>query len=319
MSNYKKQIPRLSRSQKNKIKSFVSTKQGKTAVAVLLILVIVSAVLAVVFPSQTRQVFERLGIIEKQTELPKDGYAEFHFIDVGQGDAALIITDEVHVLVDCGTYEQSSTVIEYVKQYTDEIDLFVFSHAHDDHMGGAASVIRALDVKEVMMTEYDSDLAFYSRATEAIDECEVDINIVTAGDTYSVGDVKIDVFAPGKDYNDHNNNSIVMKLEADGASVMFTGDAEGAAERDVMESYADKLKCDILKVGHHGSSSSTTEEFLAAVDPDFAVVSCGKDNSYGHPHREIREMFDEADFDWYRTDEDGTVVLVLEDGKIKKK
>lgn len=319
MSNYRNQRPRLSRSQKNKIKRFVSTKQGKTTVAVLFVLVIVLVVLAAVFPSQTRMVFERLGITEKQTELPKDVNAQFHFIDVGQGDAALIITDEVHVLVDCGTYEQSGTVIEYVKQYTDKIDLFVFSHAHDDHMGGAASVIRAFDVAEVMMTEYDSDSAFYGRALDAIDECDVDVNIVTAGDTYKVGDVKIDVFSPSKDYNDQNNNSIVMKLEADGASVMFTGDAEGTAERDVLESYAGKLKCDILKAGHHGSSSSTTEEFLAAVDPDFAVVSCGKDNSYGHPHWEIREMFDDADFEWYRTDEDGTVVLVFEDGKIKKK
>ncbi len=245
-----------------------------------------------------------------------DAEAEYHFIDIGQGDASLILTDEAAVLVDCGTYEQSDIVIDYVSRYTDKIDLFVFSHAHDDHMGGAANVINSLTVDEVLMTSHASDAVFFEKALDAIEEKEVKVTEALPGGTYTEGDVEIKVFAPVKDYEDHNANSIIMRVEVDGSSVMYTGDAEHRTEKDVLEDYPYSLKSDILKVGHHGSSTSTSEAFFDAVSPKFGVISCGEDNSYGHPHREIKSFFKERGLEYYRTDLVGDVVFIVKNGEI---
>ncbi len=247
--------------------------------------------------------------------------AEFHFIDVGQGDAAMIITDEVNILVDCGTGEYADTVIEYVKKYTDTVDLFVLSHPHDDHMGGAAKVMSALDVKEVMMADSDIevDTKFYTAAIDTIEELDISVTEAIAGESYEFGDVTIDVFSPAHGYGDHNNNSIVMKATVDDVSVMFTGDAETPAESDVVEAYSGKLGANILKVGHHGSTTSSSKKFLKAVDPDIAVISVGEGNTYGHPKEAILQRLDDMGILTYRTDKEGNIVLVCRDGKIEKK
>lgn len=245
-----------------------------------------------------------------------DAEVEYHFIDIGQGDASLILTDEAAVLVDCGTLDQSYIVLDYVKKYTDKIDLFVFSHAHDDHMGGAANIINSIEVDEVLMTSYASDAVFFEKALDAIEEHDVEVTEALPGSTYTEGDVEIKVFAPVKDYEDHNSNSIIMRVEVDGSSVMYTGDAEHRTEKDMLEDYPYGLKSDILKVGHHGSSTSTSEVFLDAVSPAYAVISCGEDNSYGHPHREIKALFKERGLEYYRTDLAGNVVFVVENGEI---
>lgn len=288
--------------EKRAVKRIFQTKRG------VLMLVIFLAVSVVLY---------HMGNAKRTID--PDANAEFHFIDVGQGDAAMILTDEVTVLVDCGTGEYSDTLAEYIRQYTDQIDLFVFSHAHDDHMGGAAEIINSFEVSEVLMTEYTSESSFYGRALDAIESRGVTVTEAIAGNTYTSGDVTIEVFSPITDYNDLNNNSIIMRVEADGASALFTGDAEHTAETDVVAKYGYKLSSNILKVGHHGSSTSTSEAFLSAVSPDYAVISCGKNNSYGHPHREIVSLFEKSNFETYRTDTDGTVVFVCRDGGIEVK
>ena len=255
----------------------------------------------------------------KKEVLDPNANAEFHFIDVGQGDAAMIVTDEVHILVDCGTEEFSDTVIEYVKNYTNTIDLFVLSHPHDDHMGGAAEIISSIKVEEVLMVYSDTDKMFFTKAIDAIEEREIPVTEAVAGESYTCGDVTLDVFSPAKDYEDANNNSIVMKATVDGASVMFTGDAETPVESDVLEAYGDKLSANVLKVGHHGSTTSSSKKFLEAVDPEIAVISVGEGNSYGHPKEVILNRLDEYGIPFYRTDKESHIVLVCKDGKIVKK
>lgn len=250
------------------------------------------------------------------SSISADANVEYHFIDIGQGDASLILTDEAAVLVDCGTLDQSDIVIDYVSRYTDRIDLFVFSHAHDDHMGGAANVIRSIPVDEVLMTSYASDAVFFEKALDAIEEYDVKVTEALPGGTYTEGDVKIDVFAPVTDYEDHNSNSIIMRVEVDGSSVMYTGDAEHRTEKDALEKYSYDMKSDILKVGHHGSSTSTCEAFFDAVSPKYGVISCGEGNSYGHPHRETKAFFAERELEYYRTDLVGDVVFVVKNGEI---
>ena len=152
-----------------------------------------------------------------------------------------------------------------------------------------------------------------------MEEKEIYPTMAVVGDIHTIGDVKLEIFSPCEDYEDLNNNSIVLRAEIDGASAVFTGDAEIPAEEDIVKNFGRNLTSNILKVGHHGSSTSTGEDFYRAVDPDIAVISCGKENSYGHPHREIVEMFEDNDQEYYRTDELGTVVLVCRDGKIELK
>ncbi|MBR6808240.1 MAG: MBL fold metallo-hydrolase [Clostridia bacterium] len=292
---------------KNQRKAARKLAKSRAGVILLLLIVAVSA-LVMYFES-------------RKDGIDPNADAEFHFIDVGQGDSAMIITDEVHILVDCGTEEYADTVIEYVKKYTDSIDLFVMSHPHDDHMGGAAEIMSSLEVKEVMMadSEMEIDTKFYTKTLDMLEELDIPVTEAIAGKSYVYGDVTIDVFSPAKDYFDHNNNSIVMKASVDGASVMFTGDAETPVESDVLESFSGKLKADVLKVGHHGSTTSSSQKFLEAVAPDIAVISVGEGNTYGHPKEEILERLENLGIRTYRTDKDGVVVLVCRDGKIVRK
>ena len=246
----------------------------------------------------------------------------FHFIDVGQGDAALILTDEAAIVIDAGPVSSGGELVSYIEKYTDKIDCLVISHPHEDHMGGAAELISSLDVAEVLMTVYDSDAAFYSRALDAMSEKNVKITIVSVGETYTVGDVKMTVLSPSKDYGDKNNNSIVLRAEVDGVSALFTGDAETIAEEDILDGYSWQLNSDILKVGHHGSYTSSSEKFLDAVSPEYAVISCGKDNSYGHPHQTTLNKLKARGVEYYRTDEDsknGAVIITVKDGELSVK
>lgn len=245
---------------------------------------------------------------------------ELHFIDVGQGDAAMLITDEATVVIDCGPTSSADVLCEYIKERCDKIDCLVISHPHEDHMGGASVLIEEFEIGEIIMEGYDefeNDApVFYERAYDAMVEHELYPLLAVPGNTYVYGDITLEILAPCRDYGDKNNNSIVLKATSDGASAIFTGDAESTAEADILEKYAARLNADVLKVGHHGSSTSSSEAFYRAVSPDIAVISCGKDNSYGHPHTEILELFEKNSQEYYRTDEAGSVVLVCRDGEL---
>ena len=277
---------------KKLVRGLMGTKYGPI---ILVLLIIMSAAIGYYY------------YINGGSSISADAYAEYHFIDVGQGDASLILTDEAAVLVDCGTLDQSDIVIDYVSRYTDRIDLFVFSHAHDDHMGGAANVIRSIPVDEVLMTSYASDAVFFEKALDAIEEYDVQVTEALPGGTYTEGDVNIKVFAPVTDYEDHNSNSIIMRVEVDGSSVMYTGDAEHRTEKDALDEYPYGMKSDILKVGHHGSDTSTSVDFLNAVSPEYAVIEVGEDNSYGHPDEKILKRLKNVKV--YRTDIHGDITF----------
>lgn len=254
------------------------------------------------------------------SKIATDASVEMHFIDVGQGDASMIITDEAVVVIDCGPVSSSDVLCEYIASYTEKIDCLVISHPHEDHMGGASALIERFEIGEIIMEGYDEfeDDApvFYERAYDAMVEHELYPLLAVPGNTYVYGDITLEILAPCRDYGDKNNNSIVLKATSDGASAIFTGDAESTAEADILEKYAAQLNADVLKVGHHGSSTSSSEAFYRAVSPNIAVISCGKDNSYGHPHTEILELFEKNSQEYYRTDEAGSVVLVCRDGEL---
>lgn len=245
--------------------------------------------------------------------------ASVHFIDVGQGDAALILTENSAVVVDTGPASSADTLVEYIKSYTSKIDCLVISHPHEDHMGGTSKLVQSIPVEMIIMNGDASDSSFFGRALDVTAEKDIDLYKANPGDTYDVGDISLELFAPLRDYGDKNNNSIVMKAEMADISILFTGDAETEAEADIISKFGDSIDADILKTGHHGSSSSSSEAFLKAVSPDAAVISCATGNSYGHPHSETLAKLNLMGIKTYRTDEDGTVVLYYENGEIKAK
>ena len=249
-----------------------------------------------------------------------DGKPAMHFVDVGQGDCTLITYNGDAVLIDAGPVSAGDSAAEYVMSQVDAIDYFIITHPHEDHMGGAADILENIEVKNVIMPDYEVDTKFYQNAMKQISDQKVNVIYSEAHAVHDTGNIKITIIdSVIPDEDNLNNISIIARIDVGSTSIMTTGDAEVEEEMQVVENYTSILgsslydpailDCDILQVGHHGSSTSSTSEFLDLVTPGVAVISCGVDNSYGHPHQETLDLFADYGFEVYRTDLSGTIVL----------
>ena len=230
-----------------------------------------------------------------------------HFIDVGQGDSILAESDGRFMLVDAGENDQADTVVSYLKgQGVETLDYVIGTHPHSDHIGGLDKVIDTFDVGKVILPPVEHTTKTFEDVLDAVAGKGLKLTKPRVGDTYTLGNASFTIIAPNEDYgNDLNNWSVGIRLDyGDNRFVMC---AEALAEADILENGID-ISADVLKAGHHGSSTSTSEAFLDKVAPSVAVIQCGKDNSYGHPHKETLEKFKERGIQVYRNDRDGTVV-----------
>lgn len=237
----------------------------------------------------------------------ESGSFTIHFIDVGQADSALVTCDGHSMLIDGGNADDSNLVYSVLQRETDgHLDYVVGTHAHEDHIGGLSGAFEAdtADVTFCPVTEYDSK-AFRNFKTRA-DERGGGITIPAVGDTFTLGEASVTVVAVNSVPEDTNNTSIVIRIVYGDTSFLFTGDAEQETEEKLLETGQD-IESTVLKVGHHGSSTSTSQAFLDAVSPTYAVISCGKDNSYGHPHSETLAKLASAGVEVLRTDELGDI------------
>lgn len=253
------------------------------------------------------------------------GGLEVYFLDVGQGDSELIrIPDgeeSFTALIDTGEYEYADGLTNTLRSLgVERIDALICSHPHTDHMGCMARIVQRFEIGAVYMPrlpdEQTPTTSAYEALLNAIEKKGLRVKPLRAGTEIACPEgASFAVSAPEKDavWEDINNYSGVIRLTYGETSFLFTGDAEKQSEKVVLESGAE-LKADVLKCGHHGSSTSTSPKFLEAVDPDYGIISCGEDNSYGHPHRETLESLEKAGVRIYRTDRDGTI-LVRSDGK----
>ncbi len=240
-----------------------------------------------------------------------EGKAYFHFIDVGQGDSTLITSGGKAVVIDTGSVDKGDTVIDYVTRYTTEVEYLILTHPHEDHMGSADQVLSSIEVKNVIMPDAYSDSAFFSRFLDVVEEKGINVIEAVPGDVYEIGEMTVTILAPlEKEYDNLNNYSIVARVDVGDTSALFTGDAEKEMEEALLRRYSAELDCDLYQAGHHGSSTSNTVDFIAAVAPTAAVISCGKDNSYGHPHRETIQTFEEFGVEVFRTDLLGDIIFV---------
>ncbi|PWL99016.1 MAG: competence protein ComE [Clostridiales bacterium] len=246
---------------------------------------------------------------------------QVHYIDVGQADSILVrIPTEngtKNMLIDAGTSEgyPASNIENYLSGLgISELEYLVITHPHLDHIGAADEVITNFSIQNIIMPECEASTASFLRVLSAMDEKGLTYIPSEAGKTYTIGEASFTILGPvdaaAVNPDDANNYSVVIRLDFGDTSFIFTGDAETASEEEMLAHFpASDFKCNVLKVGHHGSTTSTSDAFLAACDPSLAVISCGKDNSYGHPHGETLDKLEAAGIPVLRTDEEGTIVL----------
>lgn len=233
------------------------------------------------------------------------------FIDVGQADCALLECDGEFMLIDGGNRDDGQLVVSYLEQQgVETLSAVVCTHAHEDHVGGLPSVLAVYPTQAVYAptrtyaSKVFDDFAYYT------DQQGLEITIPAPGDTWTLGQACVTVLGPVKSYAETNDTSIVLRVSYGETDFLFTGDMETTAENDMLDYWGGRVswKADVLKVGHHGSNTSTGYRFLNEVAPDYALISVGKDNSYGHPHEEPLSRLNQAGVTIFRTDELGTVI-----------
>lgn len=245
---------------------------------------------------------------------------KINYIDVGQGDSELIQVNGKNILIDAGPNDSIDKLMNYLnKQNIKKLDYVIATHPDEDHIGGMSSVIRKYDIGEFYAPKKIATTQTFENMVKALKIKSIKINPGKSGMSLDLGkDVICELLAPNSDkYKDTNNYSIVIKITYGQSKFLFTGDAEKISETEMLDKNLD-LSADVLKVGHHGSSSSSSKEFLDKVNPKIAIISCGKDNKYGHPHLKTITELKNRKIQIYRTDIDGSIVLISDGKKIMK-
>ena len=254
--------------------------------------------------------------LDKDTPAP-GGYLEVHYIDVGQADCALIECNGEFILIDGGNVADSQLVVSYLQQHgVEELLAVVCTHAHEDHVGGLAGVLAVFRTYHVYAPTRTYSSKCFDDFAHYTDQQDLEITIPQPGDYLSFGGATMTILGPVESYADPNNTSIVVRIDYGTTRFLFTGDMETQAENDMLEHWGEAYDwhADVLKVGHHGSETSTGYRFLREVMPTYGIISVGEGNSYGHPHEEPLSRLDQAGVTLYRTDKLGTI-LAYSDGK----
>lgn len=266
-------------------------------------------------------------VFSKEEEQPvyevPNGTVEIHFIDVGQGDATLIKSGDKNVLIDTGKRSAKDDLLNYLNTHgVKEIEYFVITHFDTDHFENGVDVLDNFDVKNLILPDQaKTNITIEKFLTKVEEQVESkDIEVLNAnemiGEQLKVSELEMTILAPLRnDYDDSNDYSVTMMVRYGNKRVLLSGDAEKEAEEDIVEKYTSKdLNCDVFKLGHHGSRTSSSQALLDLTTPEYVIVSCGVGNEYGHPHTEVLERV--KDLTVYRTDEQGSIVLSIKDDKL---
>ncbi len=252
----------------------------------------------------------------KQAIAESKGLFGAHFIDVGQGDSTLLASPGgKYMLIDCGPTDNSRYLVKYLKDFgVESLEYLLITHPHEDHYGGAESIIENFGVENLIIHEAFANEYPYDMLIDELENSKYTDDAAVAfakpGDTFEfAGCAQFMIIAPeSPDKKDLNNASLCLKMIFGSTSFLFTGDAEKSLEREMLAN-GYNLSADVFQAGHHGSSTSNTKAFVEAADPKFAVISCEKDNDYGHPHKETLETFEENGVQVLRTDEMSDIVI----------
>lgn len=281
------------------------------------------------------QIYEFVGLhLEEYIEIP-DAPLVVSFIDVGQGDCAFIKTKEADILIDAGESESAETVIEYLNLYNvDDLEYIIATHPHSDHVGALPQIMEEIEVEKLLLpvkSEKTTDgIEYRDELLQIAREKNIEVTEVSLDNDYensdyedsdceiALGELSLRFLGPIVDDENLNNTSLIVKLTFGETSFLFTGDAEKLEEYTLLsrdfEQGGGTLKSDVLKVAHHGSNTSSTSDFIEAVCPEYAVISSGTDNPYGHPHSETLLTLAEAGCTIWKTADCGHVVFAVKEG-----
>ncbi len=308
------------------VKNGSSNKRVKKVILSLAVLAILVVVLKILDIPVVETLFPSLGGDTQQTEQnptqqptqiveTPEGTLIMTMIECGQADSFLFQQGNFVALVDCGTRSTGDDVVEYLKSIgITKIDLLFGTHPHDDHMGGMYDVITNFKIGKIIIPKIkvgEVTTNWYLKLVEEIKDKNHTVEHPTTNTVYTLGEATISILGPLSEPDDNlNNYSTVMKVTYGNMDVLMTGDAEKEVEAEIIASGVN-LDAEILKVGHHGSNTSSTEEFLDAIDPDYALISCKVGNKHDHPTADTMEKLKERNIEVYRTDESGTVILTI--------
>ena len=296
----------------------MSQRSGKKSSPLMILLGILVVGAAVVL--------QQLGLFETEEPVSENvsgsAEAQVYFIDVGQGDSELIRLKDsgIDILIDAGTRSTKQELADYLKELgVDDIDILIGTHPHEDHIGGMAKIIEEFPIGTLYLPETSEEMTpttkTYESLLDAAESKNVTVRTAAAGDVLlEQGNTSFKVLSPSHtDYDNLNDYSIVTRLKVGDTAFLFQGDAETPVEEENLDSGAD-VSCDVIKLGHHGSSTSSSRAYLEAANPSAAVISCGVGNEYGHPHRETMDLLEKLSITPYRTDTQKTL-LAETDGK----
>lgn len=256
---------------------------------------------------------------EKEIAAPIEGPAKeledisVKFIDVGQADSCVIVTPNNDViLIDTGEKKDASAIIAGLSDFEfEDIDLMILTHPHADHIGGAQTILNTYKTKEVLMSSFVATTKVFNGVLDTLEEQDIVVTQAILGKTYNIDGVEIEVVGVDSVSTDNNNSSVIVKVTYGTVDLLFTGDLEEAGENVVLNNGFD-LSAEVLKVGHHGSETSTSETFLDAINPKLCIISVGEGNKYNHPSdKTIQKLRDRA-IQYYRTDEVGNILLEID-------
>ena len=321
----------VSKAKKKKVQKKVAKAIfGKSLALVMLILVFLGLLFTGLYQYNDgfKNFVDDLGIFSTTAPTvppidPNGDEMAVHFIDVGQGDSTLFQTPQGSVLVDCGEKEYGDDVVAYLTaQGVTELEYFIITHPDSDHMGCAAYVLEHVEVKNFVMNGQEKTTQFFEKALDVMEQKGIEGTIVVPGDVITVGALQLKIYGPEEELVESekwNDASLIIHATYGERSFLLTGDAEEDGEESLLEHYTTELKCDVFSAGHHGSKTSNSPELLSYARPTYVVISCGEGNSYGHPHQEALDVFEEIGATIYRTDELGSIVFITNGKDLSKK
>ncbi len=248
-----------------------------------------------------------------------DAVFTMHVIDVGQGDSILIRSGDKTMLIDAGENSAKTDLERYLNsQEITKFDYVVATHPHSDHIGGMENILRKYDYDNIIMPKVTHTSKTYISLLECIDEQGKTVTAAKSGDEFMLGEAKIKILAPNSDkYQEMNDWSVVLKITVRGKSFILSGDAEKISEDEIVAKYGSELDCDVYKVGHHGSKSSSSALYVTAMSPKYSVISVAAKNSYKHPADEVVKRLKMSGSEIYSTADHGDVVFfVTDDGNL---